>query len=208
VVLPDKLRFIGAASWEPASATPALSHPAGGRSAYYLQPGKTFDDPDPWPNVAEVLSDEDVTVYVSLGRTDTTFCERRNFVAHRFLPQNAVLPVVDGVIATGHTTSVLGAISHGKPLLLLPNGSGTYDIADLLERAGAALTVQGDEVARDADAFRIALRRFREKDALREAAVELRRQYARYDGAREGAMHVLRLLHSTVPQHELASLPC
>lgn len=194
-VLPENVRFIGAASWEP--------EPAGGEPlrapcegpAYYLQPGRTFDDADPWPHVSDVLADEGVTVYVSLGRSQSDLAERPNFVAKRFLSQDSVLPLVDGVISAGHTTSVLGAIMHGKPLLLLPNGSGTYDIAHLLERAGVATALQSASVAEDAGSFRSALRTFRAAGAMREAAASLQQKFARFAGAREGAGHVAGLLN-------------
>jgi UDP:flavonoid glycosyltransferase YjiC (YdhE family) len=51
-----------------------------------------------------------------------------------------VLPHCSLVIGSGHPTTVLGALTHGLPLVLLSNGSGTEEAAEACQRAGVAIT--------------------------------------------------------------------
>jgi UDP:flavonoid glycosyltransferase YjiC (YdhE family) len=64
-----------------------------------------------------------------------------NFFVRAHVPQCIVLPRAHAVICRGHTTSVLGALTHGLPSLLMLNGSGTEDITERCRHAGAAISL-------------------------------------------------------------------
>src|SRR5262245_7264368 len=62
-----------------------------------------------------------------------------NFYVKNHISYGKILPYSKAIIATGHTTTVLGGIMYGIPLLLLANGSATDDISEKCEKAGIAL---------------------------------------------------------------------
>ena len=63
-----------------------------------------------------------------------------NVDVHGFVPQAEVLPRCDAVIAHGGSGTMLGALAHGLPLLLFPQGADQFDNAALVEAAGAGFT--------------------------------------------------------------------
>jgi MGT family glycosyltransferase len=91
---------------------------------------------------------------------------------HRFVPQAEVLPHCDAVICHGGSGTMLGALAHGLPQLVLPQGADQFENAALLTAAGAARTLLRGEV--DPDAIRSALIDVLGDDALRAAAGRLR----------------------------------
>ncbi len=62
-----------------------------------------------------------------------------NVSVHRFIPQAELLPHCDAVIAHGGAGTTLGALAHGLPLILLPQGGDQHYNAERAARAGAAL---------------------------------------------------------------------
>ncbi len=152
--LPPQVRLVGACLWEPdnnASSVNDASDPDGLRQwldavdasthpALYVQPGRSFYIDGFWPDLVETLGHTSVHVAATVGRSDEDVDTLPdNFFACDHIPQGAVLPHVDGVVASGHTTSVLGALSHGRPMFLLPKGSGSEDVSQRAEQAGAAV---------------------------------------------------------------------
>ncbi len=142
---PTKVHFVGSCVWEPSLEDPDLSSWLEesniiGMPIIYVQPGRSFGFQSFWPSLLSVLKDKPIRVAASLGRMDGNIGSiPENFFARDHLPMGKILPHASAVISTGHTTAVLGALTHGLPLLLLPYGSGADDIAERCERAGAAL---------------------------------------------------------------------
>ena len=64
-----------------------------------------------------------------------------NVQVHRFVPQAQVLPLCDAVICHGGSGTMLGALAHGLPLLVLPQGADQFTNADLLAATGASRTL-------------------------------------------------------------------
>jgi UDP:flavonoid glycosyltransferase YjiC (YdhE family) len=60
---------------------------------------------------------------------------------HRFLPQAEVLPRCAAVICHGGAGTVLGALAHGLPLLVLPQGADQHDNAERVAAARTGLTL-------------------------------------------------------------------
>jgi len=86
----------------------------------------------------------------------------------RFVPQAHVFPFCVAVVAHGGSGTTLGALAHGLPLLLVPQGADQFDNAARCERAGAAIVLRPDELT--ADAVRASLRRLLEEPSYRSAA--------------------------------------
>lgn len=148
--LPDKVRFVGPCLWEPKQEKAdreieRLLDRARRESlkVIYVQIGRTFGEVSPWETLVDLLSDKPVVVLADVGRMDYEGAHDapENFLVRSHLPLKRTMPHADAVIASGHTTTVLGALSYGTPLLLIPYGSGTEDIAECCSRAGTALRV-------------------------------------------------------------------
>ena len=58
--------------------------------------------------------------------------------ARPFVPRAEVLPHCAVVVGSGQPTTVLGALAHRLPLVLLAHGSGTEETAEASARAGIA----------------------------------------------------------------------
>jgi UDP:flavonoid glycosyltransferase YjiC (YdhE family) len=101
------------------------------------------------------------------------------------ITQGQVLPYARAVISSGHTTSVLGALTHGLPSLLLPNGSGTEEIAGNCERAGAAICMAPETV--NAESLRKAVKELLENSKLRQKALALKQAFNQVNGCEHAA---------------------
>jgi UDP:flavonoid glycosyltransferase YjiC (YdhE family) len=86
----------------------------------------------------------------------------------RFVPQANVFPLCAAVVAHGGSGTTLGALAHGLPLLLVPQGADQFDNAARCERAGAAIVLRPDELT--ADAVRASLRRLLDEPSYSGAA--------------------------------------
>jgi UDP:flavonoid glycosyltransferase YjiC (YdhE family) len=86
----------------------------------------------------------------------------------RFVPQEQVLPRCAAVVAHAGSGSVRGALGHGLPLVLVPQGADQFDNAARCAAAGAAVVVRPQELA--AEAVRLALKRVLEDPSFAEAA--------------------------------------
>jgi UDP:flavonoid glycosyltransferase YjiC (YdhE family) len=94
----------------------------------------------------------------------------------QYVPQNLVIPGCELVVSHGGSGSVLGALSHGKPMVLLPMGADQPHNAERAKALGVAevldvLTAGPDEIA-------AAARTVRESFTYRHAAERLRDEIA------------------------------
>jgi UDP:flavonoid glycosyltransferase YjiC (YdhE family) len=62
----------------------------------------------------------------------------------RFVPQDRVLPLLDLVVHHGGTGNLLGALRHGLPALVLPQGADQFVNAARLVEVGAGRALEGD----------------------------------------------------------------
>jgi MGT family glycosyltransferase len=68
----------------------------------------------------------------------------------RFVPQEKVLGHLDLVVHHGGTGNLLGALRHGLPALVLPQGADQFVNAARLVEVGAARALEGDALTADA----------------------------------------------------------
>lgn len=106
----------------------------------------------------------------------------------RFVPQEEVLPHARAVLSHGGSGTMLGALAHGLPLLLVPQGADQFDNALLCEQAGVGLVVMPEEA--DAASIRAALDRVLEEPSFAEAARRLAAEIAAMPSAAEVAQRV------------------
>lgn len=93
----------------------------------------------------------------------------------RFVPQDEVLPDATAVISHGGSGTTLGALAHGLPLVLVPQGADQFDNAVLCREAGVAIVLPPDA---DAASIRAALDRVLDEPGFRERAEELAAEIA------------------------------
>lgn len=74
----------------------------------------------------------------------------------RFVPQERVLPLLDLVVHHGGTGNLLGALRHGLPALVLPQGADQFVNAARLAEVGAGRALEGEALTGDAVAEAVA----------------------------------------------------
>ena len=132
-----------------------------GRPAVYVTLGTVFnlESGDLFQRVLEAVADHDGDVLVTVGRDlDPAVLGSRPAHVHveRFVPQAAVLPHVAAVVSHAGSGSVLGALTHGRPMVLLPMGADQPWNGDRCAALGVARVL--DPVTATTDDIGTALR--------------------------------------------------
>jgi UDP:flavonoid glycosyltransferase YjiC (YdhE family) len=204
-VLPRNVHCVGDCLWEaPVPPQPELERwlaeaRASGAPVIYSQPGRSFEKRSFWQDVVEAFGGQPVRVATSVGRMDG---ERgavpENFFVRDHVPQTQVLEQARVVICSATTTSVLGAITRGLPLLLVPGGGGAEQV-DLSQRcvdAGVAIRLPAAEVT--VERLRASVDALLGEGSYRSKATALREAFLRA-GGRERAADLLEELGRTAP---------
>jgi UDP:flavonoid glycosyltransferase YjiC (YdhE family) len=158
---------------------PVPPRPRGDRPLVYVTLGTIFnlESGDLFTRVLEGVRDLPVDVLVTVGPyVDPVDLgpQPANVRIEPFVPQAEVLPAADVVVCHGGSGSVIGALAHGVPLLVLPMGADQPDNAARVEALGAGLqrdvmTVTPTGVGAAVDDL---LHDVRYRDAARELAAE------------------------------------
>lgn len=130
------------------------------RPTVYFTLGTIFnmESGDLFARVLDGLRQCRVNVVATVGRQldPATFGPQPpNVRIERFIPQAAVLPACDLVVSHGGSGSVVGALAHGLPSVLLPMGADQPHNARRCAELGVALTL--DPVDATAEAVRDAV---------------------------------------------------
>jgi UDP:flavonoid glycosyltransferase YjiC (YdhE family) len=96
-------------------------------------------DPAPFRAAFDALAGLPVNVVATLGGDLDVGPVPGNVSVHRFIAQKELLPHCDAVIAHGGAGTMLGALAHGLPQILLPQGADQHYNAERAAAAGAAL---------------------------------------------------------------------
>jgi UDP:flavonoid glycosyltransferase YjiC (YdhE family) len=84
----------------------------------------------------DALGPSPYRVIVSMGPRSDELTLAPNMVGQEFLPQTAVLPLVDVVITHGGNNTVVESLYFGKPMVLLPLFWDQHDNAQRMHEAG------------------------------------------------------------------------
>lgn len=194
--LPARVKLVGACLHEPhppdAELMDWLASPRE-EPLVYVQHGSVFAGQcDYWPGLVAAADVAGVRLAASLERRRRQWPEPPSdrFLARGFMLQQPVLQRARGVVASGNTTAVLGALTHGLPMLLLPSGGEQPSLTAHCVEAGAAIALDPDASAAE---LTRALRRLLDDHSLRESALRLQAAFARYDGPRLAADAVSEL---------------
>lgn len=189
---PTRVRCVGSCLWEPpVEADPDLAawleeSVASGESVVYVQPGRSFERPGFWSQLIETLKNRPVRVVASIDRMDKQAgAIPSGWFVRGHVPQGQVLRYAHAVISSGHTASVIGALTHGLPSLLLPSGSGSEDIAERCVGAGAAIAVYDGQTS--VPSLGAMCDELLQSESLRENAQRLQKAFMEYDGCETAA---------------------
>ncbi|WNG36518.1 hypothetical protein F0U61_24685 [Archangium violaceum] len=194
--LPARVRLVGDCLWEPPEAPPdpelerwLEDAEASGQPLFYVQPARDLEFCDFWPLVVEALKELPVRVVAAIRRPgieEETFPS--HFLVRRHVPQSSILRRARGIIASGTTTVVLGALTHGLPALLIVAGGEQFSTAERCRRAGAALNLlRRTDNDLTPQAIRAAVEELLATPGLAGNAQRLREALARVDGPARAA---------------------
>jgi UDP:flavonoid glycosyltransferase YjiC (YdhE family) len=183
-----RLRPVPAAQGPPPAWLDELEPPL-----VYITLGTVFNDPARFGALLAGLNGR-ASALVTVGRDvdPATLGPLPDSVrAERFVPQAHVLPRSAAVVSHGGSGTTLGALAHGIPLVLLPEGADQFDNADRAEAAGAAVVLRPGEVT--AESVGAALDRVLGEPAFGEAAGTVAADIARMGTADDVAAAVEEL---------------
>jgi hypothetical protein len=166
---------------------------AGGPPTVYFTLGTVFnlESGDLFARVLAGLADLKVDVVATVGRQidpEELGSQPERIRVERYLPHSAVLPRCDAVVSHGGSGSVLGALAHGLPSVLLPMGADQPWNAARCEELGVALVL--DALRATPDDVREAVSTVLEDPSYRTAAERVRDEIR----ALPGPEHALALL--------------
>jgi UDP:flavonoid glycosyltransferase YjiC (YdhE family) len=99
--------------------------------------------------VMEALRD-DVNLVVTVGSQndpDAFGAQPSSVVVRRFIPQHEVLPWCGAAVMHGGSGTMLGALAHGVPLLVIPQGADQWANAEQVVASGAGRRLLRDDVS-------------------------------------------------------------
>ena len=120
------------------------------RPTVYVTLGTIWNtDLDVFRLVIEALRDR-VNLIVTVGRQNDPALlgpQPRGVIIRSYIPQHEVLPWCDAVVAHGGSGTMLGALAHGVPLLVVPQGADQWSNAEQIVTAGAGQRLLRDELS-------------------------------------------------------------
>jgi UDP:flavonoid glycosyltransferase YjiC (YdhE family) len=167
---------------ETGSAWPA---PPAGVPTVYFTLGTVFNVEcgDLFARVLKGLRDLPINLVVTVGRhfdPEELGPQPNNVHIERYIPQSQILPRCDAVVSHGGSGSVLGALAHGLPMVLLPMGADQPLNAARCQALGLARVL--DPMVATPDSVREAVSAVLEDPAYRRAAERLRDESAALPG--------------------------
>ena len=171
----------------------------GGPPTVYFTLGTVFnlESDDLFARVLAGLGALDVDVVATVGRQiDPAELgpQPERIRVERYLPHSDVLPRCDAVVSHGGSGTVLGALAHGLPSVLLPLGADQPLNAARCEELGAALVL--DALRATPEDVREAVSSVLEDPAYRAAAERVRDEIRRLPGPDHAVRLLERLLET------------
>ena len=187
---PPRLRDPGAAH---CFRTTAGAQRGGGPPTVYFTLGTVFnlESGDLFARVLAGLRELDVDVVATVGRQidpEELGAQPERIRVERYLPHSDVLPRCDAVVSHGGSGTVLAALAHGLPSVLLPMGADQPQNAARCEELGTALVL--DAMRATPEDVREAVSSVLEYSSYRAAAERVRDEIRRLPGPE----HAVRLL--------------
>jgi UDP:flavonoid glycosyltransferase YjiC (YdhE family) len=124
----------------------------GARPLVYLTLGTVVATDEVLAPAVAGLGRLDADILLALGSADGAELGTlpANVHVERFVDQAALMPLVDLVVHHGGSGTVLAALAHAVPQLLLPKGADQFHNADLVASAGLAPVLEPAQATPDA----------------------------------------------------------
>ena len=165
-------------------------------TVYNMESGDLFQ------RVLAGLRDLPINLIVAVGRDldpDELGTQPANVHVERFIPQAALLPHCDLVVSHAGSGSVLGALTHGLPMVLIPIGADQPLNAERCRALGVAEVI--DAVGATPEMVRAAASRVLADDCFRGTSVGIRDEIDALPGPEYGVTLLDRLATERAPFH-------
>lgn len=161
-VLPDRVIHVGPCWWEPEPekehVDAALAQLSPGRPFAYVHLGRTFGGESLWPLLNSAFSGTGLQTVVERGRChEISPADGTDLSVVRLRWMGPLISRAELVITNATSAPVLGALLHGRPLLVAPCGSEQPVLAAACVRAGVAQVWDRRDPERSATAVRQAV---------------------------------------------------
>src|SRR3954447_26456125 len=126
---------------------------------------------DLFGTVMGALAAEPIQLVATVGRDQDPAAllpQPANVRVERFIPQADLLPTCSVVVHHGGAGTTFGALAHGVPQVILPQGADNFEHAAMCETAGVAVSLRPDAIT--GDALVAAVRRVLDEPEFRAAS--------------------------------------
>jgi UDP:flavonoid glycosyltransferase YjiC (YdhE family) len=150
--------------------------------------------------ILEGLSREAVNVVVTVGHDNDPASlgpQPGNVYVERYVDQSLLLPHVDVVVTHGGSGSMLGALAHGLPMLIVPQGADQFRNADRCVAHGAGRRLLPAELS--PDSVRTEVRVLLDQPTHRETARRFQKEIEQMPGPDEAVTLLEHLARERVP---------
>ncbi len=175
---------------------PATRPVASPRPMVYVTFGTFFStNLEPFRVVLDALAGEAIDVVATVGEQQDPAGLAPfpvNARVERFIPQAELLPSCALVVHHGGAGTTFGALAHGLPQLIIPQGADNFEHAAMCETAGTSLTLRPTEV--NPEAIARAVRRLLDEPSFAAASQRAAAEIA----AMPGPAEVAATLHTLV----------
>lgn len=129
---------------------PGDDDPIRSRARVYATLGTAFNDLETFRLLLDAFDGIDCEVVMTIGRNQSPHDldpVSPNVTVVQYIPQAEVLVDCTVVVAHAGSGSVLAALAHGRPLVLLPRGADQFENAAVCSDIGVAETILPDDLS-------------------------------------------------------------
>ena len=184
-MIAPQARLIGSCLWEPDEPDDDLRRwleVDSEQPIVYVQPGRSFDEPSFWPTLLAAAGESAVRVVASTSRMDLPANPRasKSLFTKSHVPQGQILNHAKAVVCSATSTPVLGALTHGIPVITIPAGSGQFEMANECETTGVGISLHVRDLT--CDVLGAALDQALTNSSMHQNCARIRRAFARING--------------------------
>ncbi len=144
---------VGASMWLRPAILPIAPTVAADPPLVYVTFGTLFNtNLDLFRLAIAALAGEPLDVVVTVGRDQdpaSFLPHAANVRVERFIPQAELLPLCSAIVHHGGAGTTFGALAHGVPQVILPQGADNFEHASMCEAAGVAVSIHPDRLTGD-----------------------------------------------------------